>query len=446
MPIRIVCRGCQRNLRISEQLLGKTIACPQCAHRMTLRRPASQTNGAPAAAPQSQSAAQKAVAGATMKPGSGPSTIKPTTRPAPKPAASSPNPPATNLKDTPTPKRLPAAPKAPATKTEVTSSQPAAPREKRTPSGASSSGTGKKPAWANPDAGSFSLPPEEEPARHLPARTAEDSEEKAGSLPAWLSPWGLGGFALGGLGLLLASLTGVRLLTITLAAVGLGIVVLGVWATRKERETKDTIWLSLGGLMAGVVLCLSLFSPGLLNIRWALDQAVVQTDVNVQTRVPRDKPQQEGKPVAPEDWIDASTEALRQDDVVVRVESVFAGDLAEMGGNYLQVHLRLTNSGQVRTIKFEGFGTDKHKPILSDDSGRSYSFVEQWPKRLNAKGLEWDRAGQRFGELTPAGLLDRLLIFQMPPAGVENFKLEVPAAAWGRKGTCKLRIPRDLGN
>src|SRR5947207_1656987 len=38
MPLRILCRGCQRSLRISERCVGKSIKCPHCAHRMILKK------------------------------------------------------------------------------------------------------------------------------------------------------------------------------------------------------------------------------------------------------------------------------------------------------------------------------------------------------------------------------------------------------------------------
>jgi len=37
--------------------------------------------------------------------------------------------------------------------------------------------------------------------------------------------------------------------------------------------------------------------------------------------------------------------------------------------------------------------------------------------------------------------VEDLLVFELPDANVQHLDLELPAAAWGGTGTCKLRIP-----
>jgi hypothetical protein len=34
-----------------------------------------------------------------------------------------------------------------------------------------------------------------------------------------------------------------------------------------------------------------------------------------------------------------------------------------------------------------------------------------------------------------------LLVFEPPASGWNSLQLELPASAWGRKGTCRFRIP-----
>jgi hypothetical protein len=258
-----------------------------------------------------------------------------------------------------------------------------------------------------------------------------------------MSPWGVAAATLAGLGLLQASLVGVRWLTTLLAVLGIAAVVLGIVFTRRNMKTKDRTWLTLGGALSGVVLLVVHYSPGTLNLRWGMDFPVAQNDPNKMERISREHPELEGKPLSAEDWVDASTEAIRQDDVGIRVESVSAGELPEVGPkSYLQVHLRLLNFGQNRLIKVEGFDTDRNKPLLTDDSGRSYPLLEVWPRKGSKAPPVFEKSAPQTG-LSPGRRLDRLLIFQLPAAGVGALKLEVPASAWGRKGSCKMRLPAD---
>src|SRR6266513_2166625 len=99
---------------------------------------------------------------------------------------------------------------------------------------------------------------------------------------ARISPWGLAAFDLAVLGLLLASLVGVRWLTLTLAALGALTALLGIPAARKKREARESLVLALGGIVSGAVLSVALFFPGLINDFWALDRTVAEPDANQQ--------------------------------------------------------------------------------------------------------------------------------------------------------------------
>jgi hypothetical protein len=276
----------------------------------------------------------------------------------------------------------------------------------------------------------------------LPQAPATD-EDVDDAIPKWLNPWGLAAFMLAVSALLLASLTGLRILTITLSALGLAVAGLGIW-TKSEDQTKGRLSLALGGSMNGVLLLLVLFVPGVIHSRWAMDFSVPRSDPNKLAAVPRDEPRHEGKSLSPEEWVDAVKEAIRQDDVFVRVESVQIDRLADRGDNrYVLVHLRLANSGHERTIAVTGFGRDKDQPVLTDNSGRAYPFVEERPRKLGrGRGpLIFENAGSKVRELAATGFLDQLLIFEAPSAKIEAFNLEVPTSAWGRAGVCKFRCP-----
>ncbi len=166
-----------------------------------------------------------------------------------------------------------------------------------------------------------------------------------------------------------------------------------------------------------------------------------QPDPDRLVRVPADQPLAVGTPLDGEDSVDAATEAVRQDDLVVVVKGVTAGDLPGKSTTpclKVQIWLRQTRPG--RTITFQGFAKDRRTPVLTDGSGRRFAFVGHYPQRYSAA---FDRVPLR---------VDHVLIFELPPAGTESLNLAVPASAWGQPGVCRFHIsgidrepPPDLG-
>ena len=278
------------------------------------------------------------------------------------------------------------------------------------------------------------------PVPRVPVPEPEEEEDDE-SFPSWLSPWGVAAFGCAVLALLVASLVGIRLLTIALALLGVGMVPLGLRATSEDRRTRDRVWLGVGGSLSGLVLLLALFAPGILNSWWALDTAVPGGDPDMQTLIPRDQPQGEGRPLAADEWANAAMEAIRQDDAVVRLQSVKVGPLPGRDtGSYVLVHFRLANVRHDRTIDLEGFG-GKHVPVLKDDAGGSCPFREQWLRRQVKGPPIFDPTVPEGVEVQPARWRDLLLVFDAPAPGVEAFRLELPASAWGRKGVYRFHIP-----
>jgi hypothetical protein len=270
-------------------------------------------------------------------------------------------------------------------------------------------------------------------------RSRRKEEEKAkADLPLPLNVWGLAGFILGALGLLAASLVGIWIVTVALSALGVGAVAWGWVATRHDRQPKDRVWLNLGGGMSGVVLLITLFLPGLLNDLWPVDVPVAAADANKLELVERDTPD-ERKPLGADDWANAATQAIRQDDALVRLESVKAGAVpGKNSAQYLQIHFRLANVGRKQDFTFEGFDKDARLPVLKDNSGRSFTFVEQRP-RVTARGEpKFVEPNSQPVPVTATQKAEYLLVFELPPTG--PYLLELPAAAWGRTGVCRFRI------
>jgi putative heme-binding domain-containing protein len=243
-----------------------------------------------------------------------------------------------------------------------------------------------------------------------------------------ISPWGLAAFCLAVLGLLLASVVHVRVPTLALAVLGLLTALLGLAVSLLRRQTGSWPWLLLGGTLSGAVLSVALVAPGWLNPRWADAGPVEESDPDQLVLIPRD-PKQKERPLAEDDWVDAATEMIRQDDMLIQVKSAQVGRLPEKpDAPVLLVHLQARQSRPGRAIPFFGFGKGKPQPQLTDDSGRLYTFKGNRTKRFS-KAFDVDVRN-----------VEEWLAFELPPKEIEAFKLAIPAAAWGRNGMCRFRI------
>jgi putative heme-binding domain-containing protein len=241
-----------------------------------------------------------------------------------------------------------------------------------------------------------------------------------------LSPWPLFSFAVAALAVLAASLGGVRWLTLASAGLGIATACAGLWVCR----LRGRLSLLLGGGLCTAILLLAVLAPGVLNPFWAMDSRPAQADPNRLEMVSLDRAREDGRPLAEGDWADADTEGFRQDDLFIHLESVKAGRLLERGGaSFLLVHFHLVQFQPGRTVEFERFAPGKNEPVLTDDTGRPYSFVVDRVKKPPTK----------FDVLLK---VDHLLVFELPPSQVRELKLEVPAAAWGRQGVCRFRITK----
>jgi putative heme-binding domain-containing protein len=243
------------------------------------------------------------------------------------------------------------------------------------------------------------------------------------------SAWGPAAFLFAVLGLLAASLGGPRSLSIGLAACGLAAVVLGAGVALRRPTVRDALWLWVGGAASGAILCLTLYAPDIVSDHWAKNRPVQESDPNRQVLVPIKEPMEDGEPPAAGQWADAATQGIRQDDVFVRVESAEIGRLPEKGDKpYLLVNLRVTQVRRERKVKFHGFVDEGLRPVLRDAVGHIYQY-------------HGHRSRKPFQTKFDVALnIDHLLQFDVPPAGAQYLDLEVPAAAWGRAGVCRLRI------
>lgn len=252
-------------------------------------------------------------------------------------------------------------------------------------------------------------------------------------------PWGLAGFFCIALSLIQASLIGTRWLTILFSIVGVSLAGYGAWKERDDPQPQDKFWLVLTGTFGGLILLLICFAPGVINNRWAMDGTIPKPDPNELTAVPRDKAMQKGRALTKDEVLDSGSESFRQDDVVIKIESAYIGQVARKGEKaYLQIYFLIVNLSPTESISFAGFGD--YQPVLADDSGRSFGYIEQRLKQIKNKSVVFEDWGSRQSiDIAPRGAQELMLIFEAPP-GVNPLQLEINSAAWGRIGLCRFRI------
>jgi len=186
--------------------------------------------------------------------------------------------------------------------------------------------------------------------------------------------------------------------------------------------------------MNGLVLLLVLFSPGWLNSFWALDVETNEPNPQQFVAVPRLQPFSPGKLLTADDWVDAGKDAIRQDKILVRVESVKSGSRG--GVACLQVHIQIVNGGN-DVLKIAGFSGDQ--PVLTDGSGRSFAYLTS-QRRIYGEGPPiFEDVVDQSVELKVDNTKDYLFLFEMP-SHFDLLKLEVPASAWGHEGRCQFDI------
>jgi hypothetical protein len=278
---------------------------------------------------------------------------------------------------------------------------------------------------------------EEVTSPSIPAPTATP-------IPGWINVWGLVALVLGATGLFFAAVSPwimhLRYLTIPLAGLGLLVCILGFLATLDDRKIKDVVWLFLGGLVSLGVLLVAAFWGQLLNMHWGVDYTVPKAFPDKTMQVSSTNPTI-GKEISDADWIDAKKGAYRHGDVYVKVMEVKIDeapvqpplkDKAAMRS--LLISLKVANVGQLRMIQYAGQGSAKHPASLKDSQG----------KMVNGRSFP---PGSKLGGQTKQAVLrankqvDDLLVFEVPAKDAKHLDLELPAAAWGGEGTCKLRIP-----
>jgi hypothetical protein len=306
--------------------------------------------------------------------------------------------------------------------------------------------TAKAPALVQSEAPAPSPPvstPFPEPDLSLPAD---------GSRPAKVHPLGLLSFFFGSVGLLLASspmldiphlgfLSQLDVLSKPLSGLGLLLGLAGIlavldlpWGIRKLVPIGSSVMCLLTLLLAGPW-------PGSGPPR------IVPPDPAEILVIPPDQGKSVRKPLPAGDWFDATQGELQQQGVRIKITDVSVGGvIAKSEGKRptevpcLAIRVRIANTGLVRWIKYRSLtsaaaGTPALR--LTDNTGRVIHLY-QLPPGWKPDG-PIDQAS-----LPPGESAKDVLLFELPAAPVETFRLELPASAFEGVGTFRFQIPRSM--
>jgi hypothetical protein len=254
--------------------------------------------------------------------------------------------------------------------------------------------------------------------------------------PGWSNAGGAIALFLASLGLLGARFTLPRLAIIALAGLGVLVGLAGAVAARAQWQIKDTVWLCLGAGGNVLLLALALFLPGWLNARWAMDFAVPEPDLNRQVMVSRDN-QSEVKELTGSERVNAEDNAIRQGDILVRVESAAISRLQEKGPPLLLLTLHVANVGHLHNVTYHGQARGAQGAVVRDSRGK------ELPRR--DLGAQAKKAGQ-VGTVVvlPTHEVKDVLVVEAPWSGTAFVELDLPASTWGRGGVCQFTIPASF--
>jgi len=245
---------------------------------------------------------------------------------------------------------------------------------------------------------------------------------------------------LGGVALLLDSWPDLSFLTKPLSGVGLVLgIVASVVAAFKKQENRP-----LAIAVSALCLCVLLFVGSWPTLGgsppaslWAI--ALRKEGLLAPQRITED------------DWVDASVSAMKRESLQVEVASLRIGAVqlksqgrqVLSGDKYLVIGLRITDEGIVfRQVPYERWADlaespSKNPPTLVDNLGRPYA-----QKSFDPPAKVLGRADLSI--LIPGRPVGEVLIFSVPPAGVEYLRLSLPAAAFGGMGEFRFQIPRNM--
>jgi hypothetical protein len=251
-------------------------------------------------------------------------------------------------------------------------------------------------------------------------------------MPGWINACGVFAFSLAALAMLLGAFALPRWLALWFIGLGLLLGLIGLAMPRVEWKLKDGIWLALGGGGCGVLL-IGLLRPGWLSERWARDFEVPEPDADKQILVSRHNAS-EVKELHGNDRVDVTAYAIRQGDILVRIERAEVKQVTPNGPPVLLIALHIANVGALHLITYHGQAGGNQGAVARDSRG-----VELRRRDLEAESKKRGQIGTVI--LLPLHEATDLLAVVAPWPGSAGVEVDLPSAAWGREGICRFTIP-----
>lgn len=157
------------------------------------------------------------------------------------------------------------------------------------------------------------------------------------------------------------------------------------------------------------------------------------------------------QPTRPDEWVDASADAVKRGDVRVQIVSAQVGPVAlkqkasttPSKERFLTIHVRVSYEGIVaQQTPYQPWAErtespSKNAPTLTDNQGRSYT-----QKTFDAGQKVVGRAD--LDALNPGHQVKEVLVYPLPARDVEYLRLMLPASAFGLTGEFRFQIPRSM--
>lgn len=260
--------------------------------------------------------------------------------------------------------------------------------------------------------------------------------------PAQKAAWhaiGVTALFLGSVGLVCASVPGVQWLTIPLSALGL---IAGAFGLMVDYSYKTEEWTpKVGAGLCALLLVAALAWPALLGLDPKVTELPPPVDPNRQVFLPRTDrvagtrliPQAVGK----EQWVDAEAYDVDHGIVRLRVAGAMVQDVPvnqrkdrRRAERELTIALTLSHAGVKDPIVFKGWRSVSDAPRLVDAAGQALAFRP--------------RPDSPPRSVLPFHPVQETIAFDVPAAGVEFVRLELPASAFGGAGMVRFQLPKSM--
>ncbi len=265
-----------------------------------------------------------------------------------------------------------------------------------------------------------------------------------------IGEWGLVALLVAGVSVLAICLAALapwsaflRYLAISFAALGLLTCGCGFWLSAGDRRLNDLVGLGLGASISVIVLLAALLRSSPSNRQEVLRQLLEEADPGRFLLVTADN-RQMIKDLGRSEWADAEKEALRQDEVHIRIlwAKIDSPPLKKTAPpatlpKCLLIMVQIANIARPQSIEYQGLANASLAPVLTNHRNH-YCTLCKFPPDVGVVDLVERTA-------TPTGQrVQELLIFETPDHGVDFLKLQIPATGWGGRGACRFRIPRTM--